>query len=218
MITLIGPPGSGKGTQADLLAEKFGLFHLESSKVIEEKLKNGNPDDEVIMREKKIWEAGILNTPKLVLQWIQEKIKDLSDEDKSIIFSGSPRTLFEAEGEIPLLENLYGKENIKIINLELSEHDSIERNSARRICEKNRHPIPNFPEYANLAECPKDGSKILTRVLDKPEIIRVRYREYLNRTGPVLKFLEERGYKILKVKGDQFIEKVFEDILKKLES
>ena len=75
VIILIGPPGSGKGTQAELLAEKFGLFHLESSKVIEEKLKNIDPDDWILQREQHLWESGQLNTPETALKWIQEKIR-----------------------------------------------------------------------------------------------------------------------------------------------
>ena len=215
-VILIGPPGSGKGTQAELLSEKFGLVHLESSKIIEEKIKNADSNDEVFVNEKKLWESGILNTPKLVRQWIMEKIEEIAGLGRGIVFSGSPRTLYEAEGEIPKLEEVYGKENIKVVNLQLDEHGSIERNSTRRICEKNRHPIPNFPEYENITECPKDGSRITTRKLDNMETIKVRYEEYLNRTIPIINFLKEKGYEIEEINGDQFIEKVFQDILEKL--
>ena len=215
-IILIGPPGSGKGTQAELLAEKFGLVHFETSKVIENKFNSADSGDEFLAEQKRIWEAGILNPPDFVAGLVIEKIKEMFNQGKSVVFSSSPRTLFEAEQEMPWLEKLYGKENINIINLELDEHRSIERNSARRICEKNRHPIPNFPEYEHITECPKDGSRVLTRALDKSEVIKVRYQEYLNRTNPVLNFLEQKGHKIIKINGDQFIEKVFQDILEKL--
>lgn len=215
-VILIGPPGAGKGTQAELLAEKFGLVHLESSQVIEEKLKNADSGDEILTHEKQLWETGILNTPKLVRQWITEKIEEIAGSGRGVVFSGSPRTLYEAEGEIPKLEEVYGKENIKVINLQLNEHGSIERNSTRRICEKNRHPIPNFPEYDNITECPKDGSRIITRKLDNMETIKVRYGEYLKRTLPIIDFLKEKGYRIIEINGDQFINKVFEDIIDNL--
>lgn len=216
VIILIGPPGAGKGTQAELLAEKFSFFHLESSKVIEEKIKNSKPDDAVLQREKKLWESGILNTPELVLKWIKEKIRDIASEGRGIVFSGSPRTILEAEGEIPILEELYGKENIKVLNINLSEKESIKRNSKRRICKDNRHPIPNFKEFEGITECPKDGSEIITRVLDKPETIKVRYKEYLNRTFPIVDFLEKRSYKIIKIEGEQKIDKVFDDVSRNL--
>jgi adenylate kinase len=213
VIILIGPPGSGKGTQADLISERFGLFHLESSKVIEDKLKDVDPDDLVLQREKKFWESGILNTPELVLQWIQDKIKEIAAQGRGIVFSGSPRTIFEAEGEMPLLEQLYGKDNIAVFNLELSEEDSIKRNSKRRICLSKRHPIPDFPEYENITRCPKDGSEIVTRVLDTPETTKIRYKEYINRTLPVIDILIQQGYRIIKINADQPIEKVYKDIM-----
>lgn len=216
VIILIGPPGSGKGTQAELLAEKFGLFHLESSKVIEEKIKKAEPDDAVLQREKKLWESGKLNTPELVLEWIREKAKDVSSEGHGIVFSGSPRTIYEAEGETPVLEELYGKENVKVFNIEISEEESITRNSKRRICKDSRHPIPNFPEFDGITKCPKDGSEIITRALDNPETIKVRYQEYINRTLPIIDFLKKRDYKIMEISGEQPIDKVFEDILKEI--
>ena len=153
---------------------------------------------------------------KFVLGIVIDKIKELWSQGVGIVFSSSPRTLYEAEGEIPKLEEFYGKENIKVINLQLDEHGSIERNSTRRICKKNRHPIPNFPQFQNITTCPRDGSELVTRELDTPDVIKVRYQEYLNRTEPVLDFLKKREYKIIEINGDQFIEKVFSDILEKL--
>jgi adenylate kinase len=216
VVILIGPPGAGKGTQAEMLAEKFGLVHLESSRVIENKFKNANPNDEVIMREKKIWESGELNTPELVREWMLEEINSAHDRGVGIVLSGSPRTMFEAEGEIPVFEELYGKENIKVIHLNLTKEESIKRNSSRRICQANRHTIPDFPIFKDIKVCPKDGSPLLKRELDTPETIGVRYEVYLRRTQPILSFVEERGYKISEIKGEQSINEVFEDILKGL--
>ncbi len=216
LFIIIGPPGAGKGTQAEMLAEKFGLFNFETSKIIEEKFKNADPSDEIISAEKENWKAGKLVTPKLVFEWIIDKVKTLAGEGKGIVFSGSPRTLYEAENELPIFEDLYGKDKIEAINIKLTEAESIKRNSKRRICEKNRHPIPNFPEFENITKCPKDDSPIITRLLDNADTIKVRYKTYLAETEPVLAFLKEKGYTILEINGEQSIEKVFADILDKL--
>ncbi|OGN03992.1 MAG: hypothetical protein A2746_00375 [Candidatus Yanofskybacteria bacterium RIFCSPHIGHO2_01_FULL_44_22] len=217
IIILVGPPGSGKGTQAEMLADKFGLFNFETSKIIEEKFKNADPSDEVIATEKENWKLGKLVTPELVFEWIIDRVKELASEGKGIVFSGSPRTLFEVENELPIFEELYGRENIRAVNIKLTEGESVKRNSKRRICEKNRHPIPNFSEFENITKCPKDDSPVITRLLDNAETIKIRYQTYLKETEPVPAFLREKGYNVLEINGEQSIEKVFEDILKQLD-
>lgn len=214
LVIFIAPPGASKGTQADLLAKKFGFYHLETSKIIEEKFKNADPQDQKIQEEKKRWLAGELTDPRLVVDWFAEKISSLVGESKSLVLSGSLRTLYETKELLPILNELVGKDSIKIFYITLSEEESVKRNTGRRICEKNRHPIPNFPEYQNLTVCPQDGSPLITRGLDKPEIIRERFRVYKAETEPVLDYLRQQGYKVIEINGEQPIEKVFEDILK----
>ncbi len=214
VVIFIAPPGAGKGTQADLLAGEKGFFHLESSKVIEDKFVSAKPDDTVIQEEIKKNRSGILNEPKLVSEWMKERIQQLADQDKSIVFSGSPRTLFEAEQLVPFLEGLYGKEHMKIFSINISDEESIRRNSARRMCKANRHPIPNLPEFQNITACPQDGSELIHREDDQPERIRVRHQEYKNRTAPVLAYLQDHGYTIIPITGEQDIKRVSEDILK----
>jgi len=214
IVIFIAPPGAGKGTQADLLAEKFGFIHIETSKIIEEKLKNADSSDPVTQEEKRKWLEGELNDPHKVARWILDRTEGLAGRGESLVFSASPRALFEVEVELPEFEKLYGRENIKIFYITLSEEESVKRNSNRRICEKNRHPIPNFPEYKNLTTCPQDGSPLITRALDTPEVIRERYRVYKAETELVLDYFREKGYKVIEINGEQPIEKVFEDILK----
>ncbi|MBI2057422.1 MAG: nucleoside monophosphate kinase [Candidatus Yanofskybacteria bacterium] len=214
LIIFIGPIGSGKGTQAEVVAKKFGLIHIETSKLLEKKFKTADPSDKKMVEQKALWHAGILNDPSWVTEVLLDEAKKIAGEGKGMALSASPRTLFEAEKEIPVFEETYGRDNIFVFNIALSEAESIKRNSGRRICEKNRHPIPNFPEFKDLKICPEDGSKLITRALDNPETIKIRYQEYLNRTEPILNYLNGRGYNILKINGEQPIEKVSEDILK----
>ena len=215
-IFLIGPPGSGKGTQAELVAKELGFYHFEISKVIEKKFKEARPDDSEINDQKEHWIKGELIHAEIVARWFIEAVSSLKDRVQGFVFSGSGRTLDEAREELAYLEKVYGKENILAVEIKLSEEESVKRNSARRICAKNRHPIPNFPEYEGIKVCPEDGSEIITRPLDKPEIIRERYRVYLFQTAPVIDYLKESGYKVFEVDGDQPIEKVFEDIKQKI--
>lgn len=221
VIILFGPPGAGKGTQAELLSDKLGHYHFESSKVIEACFQNESPEkvfsidgkDFKVGDERKRWEAGELNSPPFVVNLMIEKIKDLADQGKSIIFSGSPRTVYEAEKEIPLLKELFGKENIKFVLLEISAETTIFRNSHRRICELIRHSILFNKETENLVECPLDGSKLVKRKgLDDPETIKNRLRVFAEQTFPVVERINKEGINVKKVNGEQTVADVFKDV------
>lgn len=213
IVIFVGPPGAGKGTQADLLAEDFGFYHFETSKIIEEKFATGDPDDPIIKDAKEAFATGKLVEPKHVAAWVLEKIRSLAGQKMSIVFSGSFRTEFEATEEIPVTEQIYGKDNIHVFLINVSEDESVKRNSARRICKANRHPIPNFPEFAGITACPKDGSEIQTRTLDTPDVIRVRYKTYMDQTKPVLEIFKKAGYEIIEINGEQGIREVHNDIV-----
>lgn len=222
-IILIGPPGSGKGTQANLLAESFNLTHIETSKILEKKIMNAKSSDSIIadgkkysfLYEKKLWEKGILCSPPFVVALMIQEIKELARQGKSIVFSGSPRTLYEAEKEVPVLKKLYGIKNIFIFEIKLSAEESIKRNSSRRICSLMRHPILWSKETAALKKCPFDGSKLIRRTLDDPKVIKVRLKEFKERTMPILLFLKKEGITIKKINGEQPVGGVFKEIVKK---
>jgi len=220
----MGPPGSGKGTQAELLAEKLNIFHLETSKIIETNLKDIKKNDFLVVEGKKYFlieerkkrESGELMSPPLINFWIKCKTKELKKEGEGIIFSGSPRTLYEGERLIPFLKKIYGNKNIKVILLEVSPEESIWRNSHRKTCELMRHPILFTKETVKLTKCPFDGSKLMFRKDDTPEIIKERLKEYGKRTFPLIKLFKKEGLEVKKVNGEQSVADVFNDILEKV--
>lgn len=222
VIVLIGPPGSGKGTQANLLAEKLDFYHLETSRLIEKAVteKTRKKFIEVkgkkyyFQNEKKIWEEGKLNSRSFVDFLIKERVKDVAQTKKGIIFSGSPRETEEAEVLMPSLKKLYGKSNIKVFRLDLKLEQSIWRNSHRRICELMRHPMLYNKETIKLTNCPLDGSKLIKRALDKPSIIKKRFRVYEEQTFPLVDFLKKQDFKVHSIDGEQSVADVFSDILK----
>jgi len=218
-VFLIGPPGSGKGTQADLLAKRFGLVHVQTSKLGEEKINNQEliKNDPEIAEVKRLYDKGELFPPPWTVKIVLEKVQELVNQGKGIIFSGSPRTIYEIEQELPYFENLFGKENIKVLNVKINEEESIIRNSHRKVCKANGHPIPNFEQFKNIQVCPQDGSEIIIRSLDTPETIKTRNEVYHRRTEPILAFLKGKGYNVIDINGEQPIDKVFQDILAEIE-
>jgi adenylate kinase len=221
VIILFGQPGAGKGTQSELLSEKFGLYYFETSRILEanfagvqERFIEADGQKYSTFAEKKLWKEGILCSPPFVTQLVIERIEELFKNGEGIVISGSPRTLYEGEKILPVLKNFYGQENIKSVLIEVSPEATIFRNSHRKICELMRHSILYTKETENLVLCPLDGSKLVRREgLDDPETIKIRLKEYKERTLPLIGYFEEQGIETKKVNGEQSVSDVFKDIL-----
>lgn len=224
VIIIMGPPGAGKGTQAELLAEKLDICHLETSEIIEKNFATAKKDDFVkignkkyfLSEEKKLRQSGKWMSPPLIAFWVKNKIKMLAKEGEGIVMSGSPKTLYEAEQAIPLLEKLYGKSNIKVVLIKQKPEVSIWRNSKRRICQLMRHPILYTKETVKLKKCPFDGSKLIRREDSNPEIIKAKLKEFQERSLPIINYFKRQGLKVRVVNGEPSVADVFKDILKVL--
>ena len=225
VIIIMGPPGSGKGTQSEIISAKFGYYYLESSTIIDAKFANMKEGDFEIVdgkkyflaQQKKIRKEGEIMDAELVTSWMMEKMKELAKEGKKLVIAGSPRTLYEAEKEAPLLKELYGKENIIIILITLSEEESIYRSAHRRICSLVRHPILYYEETKDLTICPLDGSKLLKREDDDAETVKIRMEKYREETFPAVDYFRKEGYEVKEVAGKQTPAELHNDILKVLE-
>lgn len=218
---VIGPPGAGKGTQAELLADKLGLYSFETSRVLEESWAQANKDSYIkvneekifLLEEKKLFNSGALCSPPFVTIVVKKKIKELANQGRGIVFSGSPRTLYEGKELIPLMIELYGKENIVVLNLKVSDKEAIWRNTRRRICSKCRYPLPFTEENRKLKNCPKCGGKLVTRTLDTAETMKIRLKEYKKRTFPLFDYFKKTGITVKEINGEQSIENVHKDVL-----
>jgi adenylate kinase len=222
VIIIIGPPGSGKGTQAELLAEKFNLYHLETSEIIEKNFANIKKTDFVkiggkkyfLPEERKLRQSGKLMSPPLIFFWIKEKIKELVKEGEGIVLSGSFKTVYEAEELTPFFKKIYGTKNIRIILIKQKPEVSIWRNSRRKICELMRHSILYNEQNSKLKTCPFDGSKLIHREDSNPKVIRGKLKEFKERTLPVIDYFKKQHLKVTEVNGEQSVADVFRDILK----
>ena len=219
-IVIYGPPGSGKGTQAELLTRKFNFIHFDTGRYLEgiyrDPKRQKNP---LISREKKLFDSGKLNTPAWVLKVVSGATRRIAKAGFGIVYSGSPRTIFEAFGDrkhkglLSTLIKLYGKKNIIVIKLNVKSQTSIRRNSRRVVCSVCSLPILAGSKSKKCSFCAGSARK---RTLDKPEIIKVRLKEYRERTYPILRKVKSRGFKVKEINGEPAPYKVHKQVIKVL--
>lgn len=180
-ILIMGSPGAGKGTIAEMLQEDFGIVHLSSGDILRDAVKENNP----LGKEAKAYmERGILVPDDIIVKLMKEKLNQ-----ESFILDGFPRNLFQ----VKKLED----EGIKIdmvINLEVDEETIISRLSGRRICTKcNKiYHLKNMPPKKN-GICDICGSKLYQREDDKPATIRERIKTYKEQTEGLIKYYNDKG-------------------------
>lgn len=184
---LIGPPGSGKGTQAAMLKERLGFAHVSTGAVfrreIQEKTDLGVLADKLIS-------AGNLVPDDVTCKILQEELIRLKDS-KGIILDGFPRTLAQARAlDAMVLKGLRGA-----ILIDVPKQTLIERLSARRVC-----PICGDTFNESAAACPKDGSTLEFRSDDKPDAIGNRFEIYKNTTMPLVAYYGDQK-KLFKING-----------------
>ena len=218
-VFLYGPPGSGKGTQANLLADKLGLIHFDSGKFLESVVHDpARQKEKTIRRERELFDTGMLMTPSFVFREFAREARMISKAGRGIVFSGAVRTLFEAKVLYPIIETLYGgKKNVFIFELVVAPKHSIGRNSNRLVCKVcGQALLTAFYPKGKAKCCPVCGGSFYRRTLDKPSVIKIRLEEYKTRTMPVFEFAKRRGYHVFKVNAEPAPYKVFGIINRRL--
>lgn len=214
-IMVLGPPGSGKGTQAKLLAGKFGFFHFITSQVGKDYI--ATHDDPETQKQMENYKTGLLYDPPWVIKVIKEKTEEVFKNYNGIVYDGSPRTLPEAEFLYQFLSDLIGKKNIKIIEVAINDEETKKRLAKRLICDKNSEHVFIRSEKLKAGDfCPEGDGVLSERDLDNPDLFTKRISEYRNQTIPALNFLKN-NYTVITINGEQSIENVYQDIIKSLD-
>ncbi|MBI4134950.1 MAG: nucleoside monophosphate kinase [Candidatus Sungbacteria bacterium] len=199
---IFGPPGSGKSTQADFVAREYGAVHFNTGEVLREILYNPkNAGDPKIQAERAVHDAGKLNDPTWVREIVVRELERLAQAGKSMVFSGSPRTLIEADFELPVFQRLY-KGRIFLVVLEITEATTMFRNSHRKICERCGKIIPWNLETQKYLVCPACGGGLITRPDDEPEVIVKRLQVYKQQIVPTIHYLEKNGVVSIRIDGE----------------
>ena len=212
-LIILGPQGSGKGTQAKLLVSKLGLVYLEMGEVLRELARKKTPLGEKI--------ASFQSQGKLVTdEIIAEVLKSFLTEEnfkKGILFDGFPRNLSQTN----LLEDELKNHQVKIdkvIFLNISFQESLRRLKARRICPTcgaNYNLVTMPPKNGKL--CDQCGSQLITRSDETDEAIKERLGVYQKETLPLIEIYRQKGI-LLEVNGEQSVGTIHLEILKNLGS
>jgi len=202
-IVLLGPPASGKGTQAALLREKLGLPHVASGDLFREHLKN---ETELGRKAKAFMDRGELVPDDVTIAMVMDRLSR-PDCANGALLDGFPRTIAQAEA----LDRELAKRGQKIQgvpNIVVPDEVLVERVSGRRLCRmcgESYHVKFNPPRQPGV--CDKDGGELYQRDDDNPETVRKRLEVYWKQTSPLIDYYRAQGV-LVDVDGDQPIEAV----------
>lgn len=217
VYTLLGRAGCGKGTQAKLLIEKFGLTYIGSGEILRalsgQENFNGKKIKEVIGR------GQLAPTFLIFQQWVNRlgELKLATNKDLAgILFDGSPRKLVEAQMMEEAISWYEWDKGFKAILVDISREEAFNRLTKRRQCIKCGQLIPYVGEYKNLVVCDKCGGELVARQDDTPEAINLRLDLFDQEVMPVVDFFEKNG-RLIKIDGEQSIEGVQKEILSKIQ-
>lgn len=208
-LILLGAPGAGKGTQAELLVEKLGIPAISTGNMLREAMANGT---ELGKKAKKFMDEGALVPDELILGIVADRVAQ-PDCQKGFILDGVPRTLKQAQA----LEEA-GVKIDHVISIEVSDSEIEGRMTGRRVCPKcgaSFHVVANPPKVDG--RCDSCGAELIIRKDDAPETVRHRLEVYHASTEVLKDFYEKLG-RLRLVNGSQPIEGANEDILKAIEA
>ena len=184
-LILLGAPGAGKGTQAEILCKELNIPTISTGNILRAAIKNGTPTG---LRAKSYMDAGQLVPDEVIIGIITERLAE-DDCAAGYILDGVPRTIAQAEA----LERA-GIQFDAVISLEVSDETIMERMSGRRVCEScgaSYHLVAVPPKVSGV--CDSCGGKLVQRKDDAPETVKARLEVYHRETEPLKDFYAQRG-------------------------
>lgn len=207
-IIMLGAPGAGKGTQAKMIAEKYGVPHISTGDIFRANIKNGT---ELGKEAKGYMDKGLLVPDELTVRLLLDRVAQ-EDCVNGYVLDGFPRTIPQAEALDAALEKL-GEKMDYAINVDVPDENIISRMGGRRACVgcgATYHVAYNPPKTENI--CDSCGEKLILRDDDKPETVKKRLDVYHEQTQPLIDYYKKAGI-LRDVDGTVDMEDVFKAIV-----
>jgi adenylate kinase len=188
-LILLGPPGAGKGTQAERLQEDFHLVYIATGNMLRAAVEQGT---ELGRKAKEYMDRGDLVPDEVIIGVIIEKVGEEEAQD-GFLLDGFPRTVAQADALEAALSEL-GRSLTAALLIDVPDEDVVRRISGRRVCQKANHVYhvdSNKPKHDNA--CDIDGSRLIQREDDQEDTVRKRLEVYKHQTSPLVDFYDERG-------------------------
>jgi len=202
-LVLLGPPGAGKGTQAERLEKELRLPHVASGDLFREHLKNKT---ELGLLAKEYMDKGELVPDDVTIAMIRERLQE-PDCDQGAILDGFPRTLAQAQGLDRMLADM-GRRLDGVLYIAVPDEELVRRLSGRWICRQCQTPYHAiFSPPAKEGVCDACGGELYQRDDDRPETVRARLKVYHQQTAPLIDYYRQAGL-LVEVDGSGDIETV----------
>jgi adenylate kinase len=187
-LILLGPPGAGKGTQAERLVEDFPVAYIATGEILRQAVRDGT---DLGTKAKEYMDAGELVPDDIIIGVILEVISTPESAD-GFLLDGFPRTIKQGEALERALEE-HGRRLTAVLLIDAPDEEIVRRLSGRRVSKSGRVYHIEFDPPKHEGRCDVDGSALVQRDDDKPETIRKRLKVYHDQTEPLIHFYEERG-------------------------
>lgn len=207
LIILLGPPGAGKGTQAERLIKEFNFAYISTGDILRKAVKENTG---LGHKAREYMDSGRLVPDNLVVEIVKERLQE-PDCQSGALLDGFPRTVGQAEALEKMLP-LIGVGIDRVVLLEVDESELIDRLTGRRVCSKcgtNYHLQFNPPQVRNV--CDQCGGNLIQRDDDSLETVKERLEVYKRQTEPLINFYRKRDL-LSVIDGNQEIEEVYQKI------
>ena len=208
IIVLLGPPGAGKGTQADLLSRRLGIPKIATGDVLRAALRDGTRRG---LEAKTFMDRGDLVPDSVILGILQDVMTSASAKNGAIL-DGAVRTVPQAEGLGAMLKEI-GKKVDKVLLFDVEADELVKRLSTRTVCEGCQTPYMGREPGSTCEKC---GGRLVRRKDDEPEAVRNRLAVYRRQTAPVIDWYGNHKMKVLRINADAPVDTVTARALKAL--